>query len=104
MRLILEFHNKGHRGTVWIHYANTETEVFDGHIAIALEVYEHLKRYAMERSGLPDYSQQGLMERSRVLSDEAKSGFILKPSSYRVEVRWSHGRTGQVSISCALDW
>ena len=55
MRLILEFQNKGSCGAVWIHYGNIETEVFDGHIAIALEVYEHLKRYAMERSGLPDY-------------------------------------------------
>ena len=55
MRLILEFHNKGPRGAVWIHYENIETEVFDGNITIALEVYEHMKRYAMERSGLPDY-------------------------------------------------
>jgi hypothetical protein len=55
MRLILEFQNKGSHGAVWIHYGNTETEVFDRHITIALEVYEHLKRYAMERSGLPDY-------------------------------------------------
>jgi hypothetical protein len=55
MRLILEFQNKGSHAAVWIHYGNIETEVFDGHITIALEVYEHLKRYAMERSGLPDY-------------------------------------------------
>jgi hypothetical protein len=55
MTLILEFHNKGPRGAVWIHYGNIETEVFDGNITIALEVYEHMKRYAMERSGLPDY-------------------------------------------------
>lgn len=55
MRLILEFQHKGSHGAVWIHYENIETEVFDGNIAIALEVYRHLKRYAMERSGLPDY-------------------------------------------------
>jgi len=55
MRLILEFHNNGVRGAVWIHYGNIETEVFDGNIALAQEVYEHMKRYAMERSGLPEY-------------------------------------------------